>query len=487
VKGLLRYGVAVAAVAAATLLTILIAPWMGRSFSMLFFPAVLVTALYGGYAPGLLAAALAAFSLAYFFIAPLHSFSRMGVDDVIRLGAFAIVALSTAALSAARRRAEIAQQKTLTGLRAALDTLEKVSGWPLVIGTDTSTSMQSVLRHGANAVAAVSVLGVWESEEEPWVYAAAVGPEGQTTTRFAPVDLTPSITDDTGGRTQLLPDASSLHPRLRELISGGPIASAAFRTENLAGRIYFAGLASATSDVVPAVEVVAREIGNSLDHLFVAERMRELALRQDRLRVSRDLHDGVLQALTGIRLELQDVAQDFVSQPSAHHRLVAAERALATEQRELRRFIDGLKPEVSQPVEPGGPLVTTLRDLTSRLSAEWKTPISIRVGPPDLAVPQTLAQPLRLMVHEAVINALKHGHPSRVAVTVEAVDSGLSVTVTDDGRGFPFRGRMEHDAVMESAAAPVSLRDRVAALNGRIAIDSGARGARVEIVLPGVV
>ncbi|HEX6464677.1 MAG TPA: ATP-binding protein, partial [Vicinamibacterales bacterium] len=165
---------------------------------------------------------------------------------------------------------------------------------------------------------------------------------------------------------------------------------------------------------------------------------------------------------------------------------LAAERALATEQRELRRFIDGLKPEVAQPDEPGGALVTTLHDLTSRLSAEWKTPISVRVGPPDLCVSQALRQPVRLMVHEAVINALKHGHPSRVAIAVEAVDEGLSVTVTDDGRGFPFRGRLEHDALMESDAAPVSLRDRVAALNGRIAIDSGARGARVEILLPGV-
>jgi signal transduction histidine kinase len=485
VRGLLKYGVAVAAVAAATLLNFLIGPWMGRSYSIFFFPAVLVTALYGGYAPGTLASALATVSLAFFFIPPLHSFSRMGVDDLIRLGAFNIVAALTAALDAARRRAEIAQQKTLKGLRAAVDTLEKVSGWPLVIGTDTSASMQSVLRHGANAVGAVSVLGVWESEEEPWVYTAAVGPEGQTTTRFAPADVTP-ISQEADGQTLLLPDASSLHPRLREMIAGGPIASASFRTENLAGRIYFAGLASATSDVVPAVEVVAREIGNSLDHLHVAERMRELALRQDRQRVSRDLHDGVLQAMTGIRLELQDVAQECVGHPAMHHRLLAAERALATEQRELRRFIEGLKPEVSQPPEPGGPLVTTLRDLTSRLSAEWKTPISIRVGPPDLAVAQPLSQPLRLMVHEAVINALKHGHPSRVAVAVEAVDKGLSVTITDDGRGFPFRGRMEHDALMESAAAPVSLRDRVAALNGRIAIDSGARGARVEIMLPGV-
>ena len=362
--------------------------------------------------------------------------------------------------------------------------MQKVSGWPLVIGTDTVASIQSVLRHGANAVGAESVLGVWESEEEPWVYTAAVGPAGETTNRFAPDDAPLPTPDGADGRPLLLADTSALPPQVRGMISDGPIASAAFRTENLSGRVYFGGLVPAPADVSPAVEVVAREIGNSLDRLYVAEGMRQLALREDRMRVSRDLHDGVLQALTGIRLDLQDLAQDSAVQPAAHDRLLAAERALATEQRELRRFIDGLKPEVTQPREPGGPLVGALRDLTARLSTEWKTPITLRVGPPDLAVEGPLANPLRLMVHEAVINALKHGHPSRVAVTIEAGDSGLSVTVTDDGRGFPFRGRLDHDAVMHSDATPVTLRDRVAALNGKIAIDSGARGARVEILLP---
>jgi signal transduction histidine kinase len=472
-------------VTAATALTLVLAPWMGGSYAILFFTAVLLTGMYGGYLPAVVASALATLALGYFFIQPVHTFARLGVGDVIRLLMFNIIALSTSALSAARRRAEIAQEKTLTGLRSAVDTMQKVSGWPLVIDTDTVASMQSVLQHGADAVGAVSVLGVWESEEEPWIYTAAAGPAGQATNRFAPADIAP-FADEIEGRTVILPDASTLHPRLRDLIPDGPIASAPFRTENLAGRVYFVGPASMTADAIPAVEVVAREIGNSFDRLYVAERMRQLALREDRMRVSRDLHDGLLQALTGIRLELQDLAQESVGQPTTHDRLLAAERALATEQRELRRFIDGLKPEVAQSPEPGGPLVGTLRDLTSRLSVEWKTPITLRVGPSDLSVEQPLAHPLRLMVHEAVINALKHGHPSRVAVAVEAVDSGISVTVTDDGRGFPFRGRLDHDAVMHSDAAPVTLRDRVAALNGRIAIDSGARGARVEILLPAV-
>lgn len=472
-KHLLTYGGAIGVVLVATLVTLPIAPWMGGSFGIFFFSAVLLAGLYGGYGPGVVSSAVATLAIGYYFIEPIHSWARLGVGDAIRFAMFNIIALSTAALSTARRRAEIAQKKTLTGLQSALDTMQKVSGWPLVIGNDTAASIQSVLRHAATTVGAAAVMGVWESEEEPWIYAAVAMPSRQATHRFAPADVEPSMPAN----------VDDLHPKLRELISGQPIVSAGFRTENLSGRVYFGGAEMATTDIGPAIEVVAREIGNSLDHVYVAERMSQLALREDRMRVSRDLHDGVLQALTGIRLELQDLAQDSTGRPAAQERLLAAERALALEQRELRRFIEGLKPDVARPRDVGS-LVTELQDLTSRLSAEWKTPISIRIGPSDLTVAQELAQPLRLMVHEAVINALKHGHPTRVAVVIETVDTGLSITVTDDGRGFPFRGRLEHDALLESDAAPVSLRDRVAALNGRIAIDSGARGARVEILLP---
>lgn len=472
-RHLKTYGGAIGVVIVATLVTLPIAPLMGGSFGIFLFSAVLLAGLYGGYGPGVVASAVATLAIGYYFIEPIHSWARLGIGDAIRFAMFNIIALSTAALSTARRHAEIAQRKTLTGLQSALDTMQKVSAWPLVIGNDTAASIQSVLRHAATTVGAAAVMGVWESEEEPWIYAAVAMPSRQATHRFAPDDVEPSMPAN----------VDDLHPKLRELISGQPIVSAAFRTENLSGRVYFGGAEMATIDIGPAIEVVAREIGNSLDHVYVAERMSQLALREDRMRVSRDLHDGVLQALTGIRLELQDLAQDSTGRPAAQERLLAAERALALEQRELRRFIEGLKPEVARPRDAGS-LVTELQDLTSRLSVEWKTPISIRIGPADLTVAQELAQPLRLMVHEAVINALKHGHPTRVAVVIETVDTGLSITVTDDGRGFPFRGRLEHDALLESDAAPVSLRDRVAALNGRIAIDSGARGARVEILLP---
>jgi two-component system sensor histidine kinase DegS len=122
--------------------------------------------------------------------------------------------------------------------------------------------------------------------------------------------------------------------------------------------------------------------------------------------------------------------------------------------------------------------------MCSRLTTEWKVPILVHINPPDLSLPISREQSLRLMLHEAVVNALKHAHPSRVVVSIDASETELSVVVIDDGRGFPFRGRLEHDVLVARAAGPVSLRDRVVALDGRLAIESSSTGSRVEFAIP---
>jgi signal transduction histidine kinase len=56
--------------------------------------------------------------------------------------------------------------------------------------------------------------------------------------------------------------------------------------------------------------------------------------------------------------------------------------------------------------------------------------------------------------------------------------------VSDDGHGFPFRGRHDHEALGHLPSAPRSLLERVASLGGRLAIESSAAGSQVEILLP---
>src|SRR5207247_7153136 len=70
----LAYLGAIAAVLAATIGTVAIYDWIEPSISLLFFPAVLVPAMYGGYGPGMVATVLSTIILAYFFVPPPYSF-----------------------------------------------------------------------------------------------------------------------------------------------------------------------------------------------------------------------------------------------------------------------------------------------------------------------------------------------------------------------------------------------------------------------------
>ena len=155
----------------------------------------------------------------------------------------------------------------------------------------------------------------------------------------------------------------------------------------------------------------------------------------------------------------------------------------AREQRELRLFIDNVRPDPPSSPEAGD-LAQGLEEMRRRLGIEWKTPISIRVTPSTTSLSHATYRTLRLMIHEAVINALKHAHPSRVSVDVQADDARqVKILVANDGHGFPFIGRLEHDALVRAHAGPQSLRERVVALGGKMAVESGPSGACVEIML----
>jgi len=466
---MVAYGGAVAAVLAATIGTFSIYGWIAPSISLLFFPAVLVTAIYGGFGPGLLATALSTVIIALLFAPPRYTFD-LGVDDFVRIAVFTLIATATAWLSSRRRRAEEAQRKSLGDLEAAINTLRKVSGWPVLIAADTATSVRRMLEHAANVVGAAGAAAIWEAEDEPWLYFASSLPtDGGAVTKHSPIELPPL--DE--------PLPAELAPR----VGPPPHATAGFRTEHLAGRVCFAGVESSTPDAMAIVNVVAREVGNSLDQLYLADRLRELAIREDRIRLARDLHDGVLQSLTGVRLELQAIAAQPVGEVPIEDRLLAIERALALEQRELRLFIQDLGPPAGRPAESGS-LAQRLDEMAARLAVEWKVPIVVRVAPPELSLPPATEQGLRLMAHEAVVNALKHAHPSKVSVDVAAREDDVAIVVRDDGRGFPVPGRLDHDELVRRNLGPASLRDRIIALGGRLTIESTPSGSRIEIAVP---
>jgi len=123
-----RYGLAVAAVVAASAVTAFALPLVSRSIFIFYIAAVVATAWAGGRGPGLVATALSVLVADYLFIPPVHSYSLGAAADLFPLGMFAAVSVFVSSLSgaltAARRRAE----GQATTLREQGDRLEEQAG-----------------------------------------------------------------------------------------------------------------------------------------------------------------------------------------------------------------------------------------------------------------------------------------------------------------------------------------------------------------------
>jgi len=378
--------------------------------------------------------------------------------------------------------------------------IERLARWPQPTTLELRESMSQLLSHAAKVVDAAHVVVIWEAGEEPYVMAAQWPVEGSLLSRHPPDSLFPAVSTELAekafvaagrvssdsellvpnGKGELVPTSGRVRDEVLGLLKGEGLVSAPFRTERVSGRAFFMGFTSSASELVPLTEVVAREIGGSLHQLYIAEQMKEIAAGEERIRLARDLHDGVLQSLTGIRLKISAAVSDIEGSPVARERLSAIERALAIEQRELRRFISGLGPGRSS-TGSAGSLASQLAMMRERIALEWKMPVTIRCSAERL--PDVIERAVPLMVHEAVVNALKHGQPSQVAATVDATRDEVRIVVADDGHGFPFRGRLNHRALTERRVGPRSLLDRVTALGGEVWIDSSDAGSRVEIAL----
>jgi signal transduction histidine kinase len=375
--------------------------------------------------------------------------------------------------------------------------IERLARWPGAFGENALRVREQVIEHAASIVGAGQAVAVWSAGSQGTTYVARWSQQGASSSRLPPAALGQPIIGNVGDATLLFAGpvtadsslvvkdvpavSATLHPDLLPWLTGEGFASAAFRTERVRGRAFFSQIGAPVSEIVPLTEIVARQIGASFDQLFVTEQMQEIAASEERIRVARDLHDGVLQSLTGIRLEIRATAAALDAAPTTRDRLFAIERALAIEQRELRLFIGGLRPTGTLVAEDS--LASRLAALQERIALEWKAPVSISFVPGALPLPERIERAVPLMVHEAIVNALKHGEPSRVSVIVDASSAQLHITVVDDGRGFPFRGRYDHAALAKANTGPKSLLDRVTALGGRMVVDSTESGSSVEMML----
>ncbi|CUS02083.2 protein of unknown function [Candidatus Promineifilum breve] len=213
------------------------------------------------------------------------------------------------------------------------------------------------------------------------------------------------------------------------------------------------------------------------------ERLRVLADRivttqeEERLRISRELHDEAGQSLTSLKISLDLIRKGLPpDQPALRERLTDLATLTGETMDTLRTLAHDLRP----PGLDTFGLNVALEGLCNDFSARTSLPVYYSgVELPDLSTSVTLT--LYRLAQEALTNIAKHAGAQQVRVDLSQGDGAFQLAIADDGRGFNFDPN-KHPG---SGIGLVSLQERADLIGGALEITTNpGQGTRITVRVP---
>jgi two-component system nitrate/nitrite sensor histidine kinase NarX len=210
-----------------------------------------------------------------------------------------------------------------------------------------------------------------------------------------------------------------------------------------------------------------------LERSLLYEEIEAGAILQERSRLAREIHDGLAQHLAFLKMRVSWLKRSPTSVDA--QQLEDVEGVLETALIEARHAITTLR------AEPQG---TTTVEAIAAYAEEFGQVSGLevqvtRAGMVPEVGPKTRVELLRI-VQEALNNVRKHASASEIDIEVGPWESGVQVTVRDDGVGF------EVDAEVRGHFGLQIMRERAESVGGRLEVDSAVRsGTAVTIWMPG--
>src|SRR5438309_7117519 len=231
-----------------------------------------------------------------------------------------------------------------------------------------------------------------------------------------------------------------------------------------------------------SLERVVRHLGPPLENLLLLRRLRVRAIEGERSRISRDLHDGILQTLLSIEIQLDVLRRRVALYPDhAESALAGLQQTVRNESAELRSFVTDLRPVRVQSAD----LVDLMRGFAERFRNESSLALDLLLDSADLRAPDRVCREIFQIYREALNNIKKHAKASHVVVTLSQADSRLLLVVDDNGEGFSFAGKFSGDELDRLRLGPISIKERTRTVNGALTVESNpGHGARLTIEIP---
>jgi signal transduction histidine kinase len=231
------------------------------------------------------------------------------------------------------------------------------------------------------------------------------------------------------------------------------------------------------------LENIAQHIGPALENIFLLRHLRARAIEAERSRIARDLHDGILQTLLSIEIQL-DVLRRKVpvaGTEQAVSALANLQQTVKNEAADLRQTVTDLRPLRVQSAD----LVDLMRGFAERYRNESTIALDLLIDSTQLRAPDRVCREIFQIYREALNNIKKHAKASHVVVKLSQDDSRLVLVVDDNGEGFSFAGRFTADELDRLRLGPISIKERSRTVGGVLTVESNpGHGARLTIEVP---
>ena len=230
------------------------------------------------------------------------------------------------------------------------------------------------------------------------------------------------------------------------------------------------------------LQELVRQVGPAVYNVILLRRLRLRAGAVERARVARELHDGAVQSLIAMEMQVDVMRRksDGLT-PLISSELGRIQGLLREEVLKLRELMQEMKSiEVDAQRLPA-----FLNDTVERFQRETGIAARFTFDQEPMGMERQVCREVTRIVQEALVNVRKHSRAQHVTVQLQGNGSEWHLVIEDDGRGFGFSGKVSQAELEESRRGPVVLKERVRLINGRLTIESTpGRGSRLEITIP---
>lgn len=225
-----------------------------------------------------------------------------------------------------------------------------------------------------------------------------------------------------------------------------------------------------------------RQVGPAVYNVYLLHRLRRRAGAAERARFARELHDGAVQSLIAVEMQVDVLKRQAENSPQVvTGELSRIQGLLREEVLKLRELMQQMK---SIDVDDRK-FMNIVTDTVERFERE--TGISARFVSDieKLRMPEKVCREFLRIVQEGLVNVRKHSGAHHALVRLSSTPSQWSLTLEDDGKGFSFSGRLNHEQLDQIGKGPVIIKERVGLIAGALTVESNpGMGTRLEIRVP---